>query len=59
MKAAVYRGKQTLSVEDVPTPEPGPGQVLVKVKYSAICGTDVHAFLYDIPPSGMGAVPWL
>lgn len=52
MKAAVYKGKQQLAVEEIPTPDPGPGQVLVKVLYSAICGTDVHAFLYDIPPSG-------
>ena len=52
MKAAVYKGGRTLAVEDVPTPEPGPAEVLVKVKYSAICGTDVHAFLYDVPPPG-------
>ena len=52
MKAAVYKGKQTLVVEEIPTPEPGPGQVLVKIKYSAICGTDVHAFLYDMPVPG-------
>ena len=53
MKAAIYKGKQRLSVEEVPTPEPGPGQLLVKVRYSAICGTDVHAFLYDVPPPDM------
>ena len=52
MKAAVYKGSQRLSVEDIPTPDPGPGQVLVKVKYAAICGTDVHGFLYDVPPPG-------
>lgn len=52
MKAAVYQGKQLFEVKDIPTPTPGPGQVLVKVKYCAICGTDVHAFLYDIPPPG-------
>lgn len=52
MKAAVYKGKQRFSVEEIPTPEPGPGQVLVKVKYSAICGTDVHGFLYDVVPPG-------
>ena len=52
MKAAVYKGKQRFSVEEVPTPKPGPGQVLVKVKYSAICGTDVHGFLYDAIPPG-------
>jgi 2-desacetyl-2-hydroxyethyl bacteriochlorophyllide A dehydrogenase len=52
MKAAVYKGNQRLEVEDVPTPSPAPGQVLIKVRYSAICGTDVHAFLYDVAPPG-------
>ena len=52
MRAAVYKGNQTLVVEEVPTPAPGPGQVVVKVSYCAICGTDVHAFLYDIAPAG-------
>ena len=52
MKAAVYQGAQTFEVTDLPTPEPGPGQVLVKVNRSAICGTDVHAFMYDIAPPG-------
>jgi (R,R)-butanediol dehydrogenase/meso-butanediol dehydrogenase/diacetyl reductase len=52
MKAAVYEGDRTFSVREIPTPRPGPGQVLVRVGYSAICGTDVHAYLYDIAPPG-------
>ena len=52
MKAAVYKGNQRFAIEDIPVPEPEPNQVLVKVKYCAICGTDVHAFLYDIAPPG-------
>jgi (R,R)-butanediol dehydrogenase/meso-butanediol dehydrogenase/diacetyl reductase len=52
MKAAVYRSKQLFEVTDIPTPEPGPGQVAIKINRSAICGTDVHAFMYDLPPSG-------
>ncbi len=52
MKAAVYRGRRRLVVEEIPTPEPGPGQALVKVRCCAICGTDVHAYLYDAPPVG-------
>ena len=52
MKAAVYQGNQRLSVEELDTPTPGEGQVLVRVRYCAICGTDVHAFLYDIAPPG-------
>ena len=42
-----------MSVEEIPRRAPGPGEVLIKVKYSAICGTDVHAFLYDVPPPGV------
>ena len=52
MRAAVYKGNQRLAVEEIPTPDPGPGQVLVRVKYCAICGTDVHGFLYDVVPPG-------
>ena len=52
MKAAVYKGEQVLQVEEIPDPVPGPGQVVMRVKYSAICGTDVHAFMYDLAPPG-------
>ena len=52
MKAAVYRSKQLFEVTDIPKPEPAAGQVLIKVNRSAICGTDVHAFMYDLAPTG-------
>jgi len=52
MRAAVYQGAQRFEVLDLPKPAPGPGQVLVQVRRSAICGTDVHAFMYDIAPPG-------
>jgi L-iditol 2-dehydrogenase len=42
MLAAVMRGADDLAVEDVPTPEPGPGEVLVAVGANTICGTDVR-----------------
>lgn len=50
MKAAVVHefGKM-LSVEEVPTPSPGPGQVLVKVEASGLCHTDIHAAGGDWP----------
>jgi propanol-preferring alcohol dehydrogenase len=48
MKAAVVRefGKP-LTVEDVTIPQPGPGQVLVKVRACGVCGTDLHAVRGD------------
>ena len=44
MKAAVYVSPGHLEVKEIFTPRPGPGQVLVRVKYCAICGSDVHRF---------------
>ncbi|MBS1117410.1 MAG: L-threonine 3-dehydrogenase [candidate division NC10 bacterium] len=32
----------TMRLFDVPRPEPGPGEVLVKVRAAAVCGTDLH-----------------
>jgi (R,R)-butanediol dehydrogenase/meso-butanediol dehydrogenase/diacetyl reductase len=52
MKAAVMRGKQNLVIEDIPTPEPGPNQVLVRIRYSALCGSDVHRFQYGMANDG-------
>ncbi len=52
MRAAVYQGAQRFEIQDIERPSPRPGQVLVQVAQSAICGTDVHAFMYDIAPPG-------
>jgi propanol-preferring alcohol dehydrogenase len=44
MRAAVVRAfDQPLVIEEVPVPTPGPGEVLVKVKASGVCHTDLHA----------------
>lgn len=47
MKAAVYHGKQDLRVEDVPVRELKENEVLIKVKYCGVCGTDIHIFNGD------------
>ncbi len=39
--------REGLWMQRVPVPEPGPGDVLIKVKKSAICGTDVHIWKWD------------
>jgi alcohol dehydrogenase, propanol-preferring len=50
MKAAVVREfKQPLIIEDRPVPEPGDGQVLVKIEASGLCHTDMHAANGDWP----------
>jgi threonine dehydrogenase-like Zn-dependent dehydrogenase len=48
MKAAVYHGPRDIRVEDVPTPVPGPNELLVAVKACGICGSDLHTYRYGI-----------
>jgi 2-desacetyl-2-hydroxyethyl bacteriochlorophyllide A dehydrogenase len=45
MPAAVYVGDGKIAVEDVPRPEPGPGEVLVEIAECGICGSDLHMVL--------------
>jgi propanol-preferring alcohol dehydrogenase len=47
--AVVHQFGNPLAVEDVPKPEPGPGQVLVQVETSGLCHTDIHAANGDWP----------
>jgi alcohol dehydrogenase, propanol-preferring len=50
MKAAVvHEFGQQLVLEDLPIPEPGPGQVVVAVETSGLCHTDIHAARGDWP----------
>lgn len=50
MKAAVVRQLgEPLVVEEVPIPVPGPFEALVKVDYSGVCHTDLHAARGDWP----------
>lgn len=44
MKAARFYEKRKLVVEDVPVKEPKDTEVVIKIKYCGICGTDVHIF---------------
>ena len=44
MLAAVYHGPNDLRVEDVPVPQIGPGELLIKVLSASICGTDLRIF---------------
>jgi L-iditol 2-dehydrogenase len=44
MKAAIYKGIREFEVEDVPVIEPGDGQILLKVDYCSICGSDLHGY---------------
>jgi len=50
MRAAVVTAfKEPLVIEDRAIPEPGPGQVLVRMEASGVCHTDIHAAHGDWP----------
>ncbi len=46
MKAAVLHQPGDLRVEDVPYPEPGPGEITVKVEASGLCPTDIKVYRF-------------
>lgn len=48
MLAAVYTGQQRVEVQEVPTPEIGPGELLVRVEACGICHTDLKKIEYDL-----------
>ncbi len=73
LKAAVFRGVRKIDITDVPKPEPDANEVLVKVKYCGICGSDVgsyktgtyeeglvigHEFSGEIVKLGQGVAGW-
>ncbi len=50
MKAAIFHGAhQSLTVEDIPTPEPQAGEVLIKVAGCGVCHTDLHYIDHEVP----------
>ena len=58
MKALVKaKAEPGLWMEHVPVPEPGPTDVLIKVRKSAICGTDVHIWKWDAFSASTVPVP--
>ncbi|MBU2643710.1 alcohol dehydrogenase catalytic domain-containing protein [bacterium] len=53
MKAAVYHRGKGLVVEEIPTPEPAPDQVLLKIANTGFCGSDHSLLETDGLPEGI------
>src|SRR5262245_22029255 len=49
MRAAVFGGKGKIGLREVPRPEPGVGEALVRVTLTTICGTDIHILKGEYP----------
>lgn len=50
-------GDRPLELIDVPDPEPGPGEILVRVRACAVCRTDLQLAEGDLPPRRLPVVP--
>ena len=54
MKGIVFTGNRKLEIRDFPDPTPGPRDVVLEIKASGMCGSDLHN--YRAPPQEEGAV---
>jgi L-iditol 2-dehydrogenase len=57
MRAAVFTAPNEFAVRDVPTPRPGPREVLVRVRASMICATDAKILAGKFPATRFPHVP--
>src|SRR5450755_4251095 len=49
MQALVFRGPNQIGIEQVPIPRPGPGEAVIRVTLTTICGTDLHIVKGEYP----------
>ena len=54
MKGVVFLGDRKLELRDFPDPTPGPRDVVLEIKASGMCGSDLHT--YRAPPAVPGTV---
>ncbi len=62
MKAALLHSpapvaQSPLRIADAPRPEPGPGQVLLRVRACGVCRTDLHVVEGELPPRRSPLIP--
>ena len=49
MRATVFHGPNDIRVEEVPRPHAGPGEAVIRVTTTTICGTDIHILKGEYP----------
>lgn len=49
MQALVFHGPNDIRLKHVPIPRPGPGEAVIRVTLTTICGTDVHILKGEYP----------
>jgi threonine dehydrogenase-like Zn-dependent dehydrogenase len=56
MKGVVFLGQRKVELRDFPDPTPGPGEVVIAVRASGLCGSDLHLYRRNeqLPGSTIG-----
>ena len=54
MRGVVFTGERAIEMMEFPDPTPGPGEVVVEINASGMCGSDLHQ--YRRPKSGGAAI---
>ena len=52
MKGVVFLGDRKLELREFPDPTPGPRDVILEIKASGMCGTDLHIYRAPAQPGG-------
>lgn len=52
MQGAVFVGDRRVELREFPDPEPGPDEVVLEVRASGMCGSDLHYYRADAPSAG-------
>jgi threonine dehydrogenase-like Zn-dependent dehydrogenase len=55
MRGITFLGDRELEIRDFPDPKPGPGEVILQMKASGMCGSDLHAYRASRKGGGMAA----
>ena len=52
MKGVVFLGDRSLELREFPDPAPGPRDVILEIKASGMCGSDLHTYRAPAQPGG-------
>lgn len=58
MKVAVMTGKKKMEWREREIPQPGPGELQIKLEYVGVCGSDLHFTQRAAWPTGCRRAPW-
>jgi threonine dehydrogenase-like Zn-dependent dehydrogenase len=60
MKGVVFLGDRKLELREFPDPTPGPREVVLEIKASGMCGSDLHTYRAPGPEDGtsLAASSW-